>query len=82
MANDKSKSSSDEETVGNDLAALEKRVDQLLDLCKQLNEENGSLKATQEQLVAERATLVSKSEQARSRVEAMIARLKALETGG
>ena len=82
MANDKSKSSSDEETVGNDLAALEKRVDQLLDLCKRLNEENGSLKATQEQLVAERATLVSKSEQARSRVEAMIARLKALETGG
>ena len=61
--------------------ALERKVDRLLDICQQLSDENASLKATQEQLVAERAALVSKSEQARSRVEAMIARLKALEQG-
>ncbi len=64
-----------------DLAALEMRVDKLLDRCEQLEEENRSLRVSQEQLVAERANLVAKNEQARSRVEAMISRLKSLEQG-
>jgi cell division protein ZapB len=34
---------------------------------------------SQEQLTAERANLLAKNEQARSRVEAMIARLRSLE---
>ena len=42
-------------------------------------EENRSLRQGQEQLVAERAALLNKNEQARSRVEAMITRLKSLE---
>jgi cell division protein ZapB len=37
---------------------------------------------SQEQLMAERANLLAKNEQARSRVEAMINRLKALEQNG
>jgi cell division protein ZapB len=37
------------------------------------------LRHSQEQLSTERATLLAKNEQARSRVEAMIQRLKSLE---
>ena len=67
-------------TLG-DLEILEKQVGQLLGECLRLQEENRSLRASQEQLVSERANLVAKNEQARSRVEAMISRLKALEHG-
>ena len=42
-------------------------------------DENRSLRASQEQLMGERAALLSKNEQARSRVEAMILRLRSLE---
>lgn len=68
-------------TTADDLSALENQIDELLELCRKLHEENRSLKATQEQLVTDRAGLVAKNEQARSRVEAMINRLKALEQG-
>ena len=47
--------------------------------CQRLADENRSLRQQQEQLVGERAQLLNKNEQARSRVEAMIARLKSLE---
>jgi cell division protein ZapB len=57
------------------------RVDRLLELCQRLSEENRSLRQSQEQLSAERSNLLAKNEQARSRVEAMIARLRALENG-
>ncbi len=55
------------------------QLDRLLELCQRLTEENRSLRASQEQLSAERANLLAKNEQARSRVEAMINRLKSLE---
>lgn len=55
------------------------RIDQLVDLCRRLTEENRSLRLSQEQLSAERAGLIARNEQARSRVEAMISRLKSLE---
>lgn len=64
-----------------DLSALENRVDELLSLLRKLHDENRSLRTSQEQLVTERANLVAKNEQARSRVEAMINRLKSLEQG-
>ena len=54
------------------LSAIDERVDRLLALCR-------SLRASQELLVGERAQLIARNEQARSRVEAMIARLKSLE---
>ena len=57
------------------------RVDRLLELCQRLTEENRSLRLSQEQLSAERSNLLAKNEQARSRVEAMIARLRSLENG-
>lgn len=65
-----------------EVRALADRVDQLLALCIRLGEENRSLKVSQETLAAERANLLAKNEQARSRVEAMIARLKSLEQNG
>ena len=61
------------------LLAIGDRLDRLLDLCKTLQEENRSLRHSQEQLATERAQLIARNEQARSRVEAMIMRLKSLE---
>jgi cell division protein ZapB len=58
---------------------LGERIDKLADLVRRLAEENRSLRAGQEQLANERAQLLNKNELARSRVEAMIHRLKSLE---
>jgi cell division protein ZapB len=64
------------------LAAVQQltaRLDKLIDLTRRLAEENRSLRQGQEQLANERAQLLNKNELARSRVEAMIHRLKSLE---
>lgn len=61
------------------LATISQHVDQLLELCRRLREENRSLRHSQDQLTTERAQLLAKNEQARIRVEAMINRLKSLE---
>jgi len=66
---------------GMDLSALESQVDELIQTCDLLTDENRALRDQQSTLVAERASLIEKSELARSRVEAMIARLKAMEIG-
>ena len=57
------------------------RVDALVRVCDQLQDENRSLKQRQDVLTSERATLLQKNEQVRARVEAMIGRLKAMEQG-
>jgi cell division protein ZapB len=62
-----------------ELKRLEKRLDELVVICRQLQEENQSLKQRQDTLMAERANLLQKNEQVRGRVEAMISRLKAME---
>ena len=64
-----------------DLRSLEARVNDLIRTCNTLKAENNSLRSRQDQLVAERAALIEKTEMARNRVEAMIQRLKSLETG-
>jgi len=64
-----------------DLSALESQVDELIQTCDLLTDENRALRDQQSTLVAERAGLIEKSELARSRVEAIIARLKAMEIG-
>ena len=63
-----------------DLQALEVRVEELIRACSYLKDENKSLRMRQDNLVAERAALIEKTELARSRVEAMITRLKSMET--
>jgi len=64
-----------------ELKRLEQRVDALVRVCDQLQDENKSLKQRQDTLTAERANLLQKNEQVRARVEAMIGRLKAMEQG-
>ena len=66
--------------LANELAEIGGRLDRLLALVHRLTEENRSLRASQEQLNVERANLLAKNEQARSRVEAMIVRLRSLES--
>jgi cell division protein ZapB len=62
-----------------ELRRLEKRLEELVVICRQLQEENQSLRHRQDSLVNERATLLHKNEQVRGRVEAMIGRLKGME---
>ncbi|MCW8908386.1 MAG: TIGR02449 family protein [Sedimenticola sp.] len=64
-----------------DLKRLESQVDQLIQTIDRLSDENRSLRGRQQELMAERAELIEKTELARSRVEAMISRLRAIETG-
>ena len=61
------------------LRAIAASVDVLVQRTQQLSDENRSLRQQQEQLAGERSQLLAKNEQARMRVEAMIARLKSLE---
>ncbi len=63
-----------------DLRKLEQRVEDLIRACSYLKDENKSLRARQDSLVAERAALIEKTELARTRVEAMITRLKSMES--
>jgi cell division protein ZapB len=65
--------------AGLDLSSLEARIDELIRAVDELAEENRALRDQQSNLMAERAALIEKSELARSRVESMIARLKAME---
>ncbi len=62
-----------------ELHKLLARIDLLGTRMQRLQEENRSLRQQVEQMAGERAQLLSKQEQARSRVEAMIGRLKSLE---
>ncbi|HSY06531.1 MAG TPA: TIGR02449 family protein [Steroidobacteraceae bacterium] len=64
-----------------ELARLAKRIDELLTALQHLRDENRALRARHESLAGERAALMHKNEQVRTRVEAMIGRLKTLEHG-
>lgn len=75
MADNKNTTSMSEE----ELQRLEIRIDELIQTCEQLKEENRLLKGQQQAYSGERAKLLDRQEEARSRVETMINRLKALE---
>jgi cell division protein ZapB len=64
-----------------ELTRLAKRIDELIVILEHLRDENRALRARHESLAGERAVLMQKNEQARTRVEAMIGRLKTLEHG-
>ena len=55
------------------------KIESLIALCQTLRQENQTLRANEQQWRQERASLIEKNEIARTRVEAMIGRLKALE---
>lgn len=62
-----------------DLKKLESRVDDLIKAVERLQQENKTLRTSQTSLLTERTDLIEKTEMARTKVEAMIKRLKALE---
>ena len=64
-----------------ELVRLEEQVSQLLELLDRLTRENRSLRVQQESLATERAGLLEKHDQVRNRVDAIVTRLKSLETG-
>ena len=62
------------------IAELEAKLSELIDMADQLKVENQSLRAQQSNLVAEKSRLIEKNEIARTKVEAIITRLKSLES--
>jgi cell division protein ZapB len=64
-----------------ELKRLEKRFEELLATVQQLKDENRALRQRQETLAQEKTSLLHRNEQVRTRVEAMIGRLKAMEHG-
>ena len=69
----------DERDLQGELQRLLVRIDLLATRMQRLHDENRSLRQQHEQMATERAQLLAKQEQARSRGEAMIGRLKSLE---
>ncbi len=70
-----------ETTQSLELKELEDKLDKLIEQYNSVKTENSSLKIKQESLVREKAKLLEKTTLARTRVEAMITRLKAMEQG-
>lgn len=64
-----------------ELRDLEDKLDLLIVQYTAAKNENSSLKIKQDELLQEKAQLLEKTNLARTRVEAMIARLKAMEHG-
>ncbi|MCK5728615.1 MAG: TIGR02449 family protein [Methylococcales bacterium] len=63
----------------NEMKNLEANIDELLKRYQFLKTENQSLKVKQESLVKEKAKLLAKTTLAKTKVESMITRLKAME---
>ncbi|MEQ1528928.1 MAG: TIGR02449 family protein [Methylococcales bacterium] len=64
-----------------ELKDLEDKLDQFIEQFNCVKDENITLKNKQEALVQEKANLIEKTNLARTRVEAMITRLKSMEQG-
>jgi cell division protein ZapB len=64
-----------------ELMGLARRIEELVATVDHLKEENRALRQRHETLASERASFLQKNEQVRTRVEAMIGRLKTMEHG-
>ena len=64
-----------------DLKSLEKRVDDLILMCKHLKDENNTLKSNREVQLEANNRLLEKNRLAQTRLEAIVSRLKAMEVG-
>ncbi len=62
-----------------DISALEKRIDELIAICDDLERKQVSMEADRDTWQQERTRLLEKNELAKSKIEAMIMRLKSLE---
>jgi cell division protein ZapB len=61
------------------ISKLEQQVDELLELCQRLSNENRELRTQLQQLSIERSSLVEQKEKIRFQVESMITRLRSME---
>lgn len=66
----------------NDLKNLEAKVDALIDACQKLKNENSSLALEKDGISKQHKELMEKTKSARTRLESMIDRLKALDRSG
>ena len=66
-------------TTDNNMDDLEKQVEELLNLCDKLTQSNNTLRGTVDGLQTERSTLIQQKDKARTHIESMITRLKAME---
>jgi len=62
-----------------ELDALERKVNELIELVHTLSRENRALRSRQNTWSTERAKLIERNELAKTKVESMISRLKSLE---
>ncbi len=62
-----------------DISQLEAKIDELIKLCNELERKQLSLEEDRENWLNERTRLLEKNELAKTKVEAMIMRLRALE---
>ena len=62
------------------LESIAGKVEELVDLCEKLDRENKALRKKESEWDNERRQLVIKNESARGKVEAMIHRLKSMDT--
>jgi len=70
-----------EKDSSTELRDLEEKLDKLIEKYESTEKENTTLKTKQDELVKEKAKLLEKTTIARTRVEAMITRLKSMEHG-
>jgi uncharacterized protein (TIGR02449 family) len=66
--------------ISNNIEALESKLEELLKLSHRLAAENNALKQQMQELRVDRSGLLTQKEQVRIQVEAMITRLKAMES--
>ena len=59
--------------------SLNLKVDQLIDLCAEMKRENQALKANESSWQNERKQLLEKNREAKSRLESILVRLKAMD---
>ncbi len=61
-----------------DIDQLEEKIDTLIAKLWKMEEENRSLRSSNDELITERSQLIEKTTLAKTRVEAMITRLKGI----
>jgi len=61
------------------ISKLEEQVEELLNLCQRLSDDNKDLRIQLQQLVSERSNLIEQKEKVRVQVESMITRLRSME---
>ena len=70
---------SDEKQIDEGLRQLEQKVDDLIGVCRRLKEENETLRDSRDTLIEEKSKLSEKNRLARTRLETIVTRLRALD---